>query len=311
MDKNFYVVAVISNPVRYRKRYELYKKFAHHIKQAGAKLMTVEVAFGDRPFEVTEPCNPFHVQLRTWDELWHKENMINIGISRLPSTWEYVAWIDADIEFVRKDWIEETVQQLQHYHFVQMFSQCIDLGPNYETMQLHNGFGWSFQKAGHCDPKRHGYGQHGFWHTGYAWAARREAIDAVGGLMDWAILGAGDHHMAMSLLGLGNRSLPGGLHPSYVNALKQWEFRASKHLKRDIGHVDGPILHYFHGKKKDRKYVERWSILSKNQFDVHTDITRDSQGLWQLCTDTPRQLRLRDEIRQYFRQRNEDSNDPE
>src|SRR5882672_6877612 len=97
----FHVITMISNPVRYASRYRLYRKFARQMKHARVNFWTVEVQTGDRPFAVTHHDNPHHIQLRHWDELWIKENALNIGISKLPNDWETVAWIDADVEFVQ------------------------------------------------------------------------------------------------------------------------------------------------------------------------------------------------------------------
>ena len=69
--------------------------------------------------------DPFHLVVRTNAELWHKENMIMLGIQHLTKIrpkWKYVAWVDADVIFQRRDIILETAQQLQHYDIVQMFS---------------------------------------------------------------------------------------------------------------------------------------------------------------------------------------------
>lgn len=163
MTGGLYVVAVISNPVRFASRYHLYRRFAEHMQASGADLLTVEVAFGDRPHAVTEAGNPMHVQLRTRDELWHKENMINLGIARLPADWQYVAWIDADLEFVRRDWVAETIEQLQHYRVVQMFQSAIDLGPDNQVLKTHRGFVWCWSDG---LPHSTGYQD---WHPGYAW----------------------------------------------------------------------------------------------------------------------------------------------
>jgi len=91
-----HVIAVVSNPVRYASRYALYKKFKEHMElQPLVVLHTCEVAFGRRPFEIPDA----ELKLRTYDEIWHKENMINLMMQRLPAGWKYVAWIDADVEF--------------------------------------------------------------------------------------------------------------------------------------------------------------------------------------------------------------------
>src|SRR5438309_37497 len=104
-----HVVTAISNPVRYKSRYRLYHEFEKHMLDSGVKLWTIEMAFGDRPFEVTQAGNPQHFQVRGWTEVWHKENLLNLAIARLPADAEYIAWVDADVQFTRKDWAEETV----------------------------------------------------------------------------------------------------------------------------------------------------------------------------------------------------------
>lgn len=297
-----YVIAVVSNPCRYLKRYHLYRKFEQEMKEAGAQLLTVECAFGDRHFEVTEAGNPMHVQLRTSDELWHKENMINIGISRLPFDWEYVAWIDADVTFYNKDWLNETLQQLQHHHVVQMFQSAIDYGPHGEVIQTHAGFGFS-----HVQRRCRGPG-YAFWHPGFAWAASRRAINHLGGLIDAnpCVLGSGDHSMALALVNRAVESYPSYVHENYKKCILEWERRAEIYIKRDIGFVPGTIGHFYHGSKKNRKYQERWQIIPHHRFDPYVDLKKDWQGLYQLNDNN---IKLRDDIRTYFRQRNEDGNE--
>lgn len=295
-----YVVTPIINPCRYQSRYRLYKEFAKMVADAGAILYTVEVAFGNRPFSVTEECNPHHIQLRTWSEMWHKENQINLGISRLPQDWEYVAWIDADVQFARPDWVQETINQLQHYHVVQMFSVAHDLGPTHDAFQKHHGFAYSYVH------NLRGNQDYSNWHPGYAWAARREAINDLGGLIDYAILGAADRHMAFALIGRGRQTIHSKLQGGYAQELGLWEERAEKYVKRNVGYVPGLLVHYWHGKKRDRRYRERWEILVGNNYDPDLDLKRDWQGLYAL---TDRNIQLRDDLRGYFRARNEDSID--
>jgi hypothetical protein len=322
----FFVIAICSNPVRYHSRYRLYKEFQKHMRDVGATLVTVECAYGRRPFELTQAGDEFDVQVRTNAELWHKENMINIGIQhigKLDPKWKYVAWVDADVHFQRHDIVQETVHQLQHYDFVQMFSHVTDLGPRHEPIQQQNGFVWSYFENGFEAPIGPGYNPRGFdnyggyygiksgsfWHPGYAWAARREALEKVQ-LFDKAILGSADHHMAMGLIGQAYRSVPKTVTDAYRQAVLTWEKITEQEIKRNIGYVSGLITHYWHGNKKNRKYVDRWQILSNYQFDPTTDIARDPQGLYRLnMHDGMRSIKLRDHIRAYFRSRNEDSID--
>jgi hypothetical protein len=73
--------------------------FQRHVETSGATLYTFEVAFGGREFEITEPNNPRHLQLRASSELWRKENALNLMAQRLPAEAQYLAWIDADVQF--------------------------------------------------------------------------------------------------------------------------------------------------------------------------------------------------------------------
>ncbi len=313
----FHVITMVSNPIRFSSRYDTYLKFAKHMEDSGIQLWTCEVAFGLRPFAITNSHNPRHLQLRTWSELWHKENALNLLAQRLPHDWEYVAWIDSDVTFPNwrpdepNSWVRETVESLQHYQVAQLFSHAIDLGPSGEHLQTHTGFCYNYVEG---KPRGNGYSH---WHPGYAWAARREAFDNMGGsmgggLIDFAILGAGDHHMAQALIGRTGDDyiVPADISPGYRQALMVWQERAERYIRRDVGYVPGTILHSWHGKKKDRRYTDRWKILTKNNFDPFRDIDRDYQGLFHLYDGGDvRSIQLRDQIRQYFRARSEDSID--
>lgn len=340
-----HVVTAISNPVRYAKRYELYRAFAKHMEDSGAVLWTIESAFGDRPFEITSAGHPRHIQVRTRHELWQKENLLNVAIARLPLEAKYIAWVDADLTFLRPDWAQETLQLLQHYDFVQLFSEIVYLSPDYETLSQGLSFmeGWrrglpsATEKGVVVDPtffkRKTAPAKHGSTLTstdsgccaarprglilgapGGAWAARRTALDAVGGLLDIAILGSGDYHMAAGLMGLltnkraggGELCLKGHYHPEYIAMLLDWQERAVARIQRNVGHMYGVITHQWHGKRQQRGYDKRWKILVKHHFNPRTDLVRDCQGLWQLTNAKPQ---LRDDLRAYFRSRNEDSID--
>lgn len=304
----FHVVCMVSNPVRYKSRYRLYEQFAAQMKAAGVTLWTCELQLGNRPFMVTDACNPHHIQLRHWDEIWHKENALNIAISRLPYDWRYVAWVDADIEFVSPGWVSACIHQLQVYQVVQMFETAIDLGPTGQALATHQSFMSQYIKNHTYHPE----GAYHEWHPGFAWAARREAIDAMGGLLDRVILGAGDRHMALAFIGKAQLSFHPHTHAAYKSYILRFQQHCERSIRRDVGYMGGTILHHFHGKKKDRRYWDRWQILVKNHFEPHHDLKRNSYGVFQLHDDgSHRFLRLRDEIRAYFRQRSEDSIDLE
>ena len=174
----------------------------------------------------------------------------------------------------------------------------VDLGPDGTSFASYHGFGASYLAKCAGDPETTGYWNRpagtGYWHTGFAWAIRRDAWDLLGGLIDWAIAGSADWYMAWSLLGeYGGRVYwrvaeperrRRGFSPAYVESVLRWQERAAA-LRKNVGCVPGLLLHHWHGATVRRAYKEREAILIDYAFDPERDLRRDWQGLWQLHDD--------------------------
>ena len=304
---DLHVIAVISNPVRYRSRVRLFREFQARMAASGATLWVVEATFGEREPTVLDASDPRHIQVRCDHELWLKENLINIGARSLPADARYVMWLDGDVSFERADWAHETVEYLQHYPVVQPFSHVVDYGPQGEVLELQKSFAYCHRQGDRLGPKnRLGGWKYGgpFWHPGYACAWRMSTWNAVGGMIDRAVMGAADYHMACALIGRGEVSMPAGVSASYRDMVMAWQARAETAVGGDIGYLPGTIHHGFHGWKADRKYQDRWQILIGNDYDPNRDVGYDRFGVLQWTTP---KRRLIDEARAYFRARNEDA----
>ncbi len=310
---DFFVVTAISNTPRFRRRYELYRRFRAMCEANGIELVTVEIALGDRPFEITQHGDHRDLQLRTIEEYWHKESALRLGIAHGRRLWpgkKTVAWIDADCEPVGRSFREacaETWHELQHYRIVQMWEWLQPLDYNCAPIGTPNpSFMANYIKTGNPYPsKKPGYPTQ--WGSpGLAWAANLEALDAIGGIPDAAILGAGDWYLAHMLIS----DLPVPQMENYTRGYRDYWLHiqqlCERRIERDVGYVRGLWMHYYHGRQVNRGYNTREHILIRNRFDPHTDLKRDHQGLYQLETWEPRQRRMRDAIRQYFRARCED-----
>lgn len=298
-----HVIVPINNYVRYKRRYELFHAFLEHMNTLkGIEVYIVEVALSERPFVVTQANNPKHLQLRTNSVMWHKENMINQMVERLPRNWKYVAWVDGDVKFNSSNIAAETIHQLQHHDIVQMFQSVANLGPDGQIISIHDSFCYQYALNGYELVKD--YMKYKVWHPGFAWACTRKGWNDMGGLIDFAILGSADHHMALALVGAVNKSMPLSIAESYKRKLVEWENRVERTIQRNIGYVKGSIIHGWHGKFADRKYQQRWEIIFGCKFDPDVHIKRDWQGLYMLDKPHPQ---LRDKLRQYFLQRNEDT----
>lgn len=302
-DDTLHVIRVISNPARYHSRYRLAREQERELANtANVILYTVETAYGDRCFEVTDKNNPRHLQLRTNSEIWIKENMINLGVKHLiPRTAKYIAWVDADVTFRDPMWALKTIHELQHFQIVQPWSDCIDLGPDGNIMAHFKSFGNQHQAR---IPKQKWPAQSYIYaHTGFAWACTRKFWEACQGLMDFCILGSADHHMAFGCIGEVKDTIHGKMGLNFHQKCYDWQMRAHRVSKGEVGVVKGRIEHHFHGSKKKRYYRERWQILFG--FDPSKDLTYNEQGLIQLV-DNPK---LEQEILLYNRSRCEDSID--
>lgn len=314
----FHVVTMISNPMRFTRRYELFLQFREYMKKQGVYIWVAEVQDGNRPFVCTDPSNPRDLQLRCETQIWVKENALNLAIQRFPSDWKYVAWIDADIEFLRNDWMQETIHELQMHKVVQMWSTAVDLDSygNVLSDKVSQSFMSKYAKSGYVfpekwikDPKKFGQYQAIEWHPGFAWAATREAINGMGLLMDRAVVGAGDRHMALALVGMAEHSFHPQAPAAYKKYVLDWQERCQVHIRKNVGYVDGMIYHKFHGRKSLRNYYGRWQIINGNDYDPFYDLRTNYQGVLEL--DDYAKPKLRDQIRHYFSTRNEDSIDLE
>lgn len=308
-DSTLHVVAVVSNPARYHSRYRLFREFAQAmVATPNVSLHVVELAFGDRHHEVTGSAEaaPFAnaLQLRSDRELWHKENLINLGVRHLlPTNWRYLAWVDADVHFQNQNWALESLHQLQSYPVVQPWSECADMGPNGNVMQMHRAFASLVMR--NVRQQAHKDEPYPYGHSGFAWAVTRRFWENVGGLMDFPILGSADHHMAWAMIGDVDKSVHQGMSASFKRRCHEWEACAHRETHGHLAYVPGLIHHRFHGSKKDRRYRERWQVLVEHAFDPDKDLRRDAQGLLYVAGKP----HLEEAIRRYMRQRNEDSVD--
>jgi hypothetical protein len=301
IEQFIHVIIVISNPCQFARRFilarEFIKRFEH---ESNVKLYVVELAYGKQKFYVTEKNNPAHLQIQTNEPvLWHKENMINMGVKKLlPNNWKAFAWIDADIEFENATWALDTLKVLNGCRdIVQLFSHAIDMDKYDNAMNIFSSFGFQFSKN-----RTYGLtGANNFWHPGFAWAMTRKAYDRIGGLYDLSILGSGDNNIALSLIGKSMRSVNGQASDGYKQSVFDYE---KKLVGLRLGYVPGIIRHHFHGSKANRKYVERWQILVDHQYDPFVHVTKNDQGLLIPTSKCPK--KLLEDIMIYFAERNED-----
>lgn len=295
------VIIVVSNPCLYAKRYILLKEFVKRFEEEedNVRLFIVELIYKDQKFIITNKSNKNHLQIQTDTAIWHKENMINLGVKYLlPKKYKAFAWIDADIEFESNSWAMDTLKILNgSKDIVQIFSHCIDMDQRENNLHIFNGFGYSFSKN-----KKYTSRGLDYWHPGYAWAMTRKAYERLGGLYDKGILGSGDSIMAMSLINKAHLLHNVNYNDDYNNSMMEYQKQA---CKLRLGYTPGVIRHHYHGSKLNRQYTERWKILMKYYYSPLIHVTYDTDGIL-----IPTQFfseKFKDAIMTYFRERREDT----
>lgn len=141
-----------------------------------------------------------------------------------------------------------------------------------------------------------------YWHPGYAWAFTRHALETLGGLFEYNIVGGGDYVVAQALIGDVRRAVYAGASTEYVALAEAFAERAAR-LHRNMGNVPGTVVHHFHGPKTRRKYKERNVILQKAHYNPLRDVYHDTQGVLALRPDA---TDLRRDLRSYFQERSDD-----
>ncbi len=327
---DLHVVGVFNNPRRWKSRERLLREWLAHMRESGVTTTLVLHAFGERDHVLAEDDPALHgvrvVRVRGGadQELWIKEALQKVGVRSLPDDWRYVAVIDCDVRFERRDWPMETLHALQHHRVIQPWSHAVDLGP--DRVPVPNEWGNHIDRsfaaawvAGDVSEPARGYGvgqpqartlltnaePDARQHYGYAWAFRRETWDGLGGLPDWIPTGAADYHAALAFSG-GVSSWQDHFTDECRRRLRAYAELADQHVRQDIGVVSGLLMHGFHGSKQKRGYVTRDQILAESGFDPNRDLRWDWQGIPSLSGDN---RVLRDGLRRMNTSRDEDSSD--
>jgi len=294
------VIIAISNPCLYAKRYILLKEFVKRMEEEEehVNLFIVELIYNNQQFIVTHKYNKNHLQLKTETPIWHKENMINLGVKYLlPKNYKAFAWIDADIEFESSTWALDTLKILNGCKdVVQVFSHCVDMSHDNTNLNMFNGFGYSYNKNKKYTSKGLDY-----WHPGYAWAITKQAYKKIGGIYDKGVLGSGDNIMALAFINKCEFMNNVEYSNDYNNSMLDYQNKASK-LR--LGYTPGVIRHHFHGSKKNRNYTERWKLLIKYKYSHIEHLTYDLSGVLIPKPEFPNELKH--DIMNYFKERKED-----
>ena len=297
------VITCYYNPSGSKRRKEIFRQFAAAAASQGADLWSLTgVLEGTNPQDPEVPGIGHNVNLPMASVLWQKERMLNILIGQLPPEYDKVAWVDGDLMFDNPHWVEDTAAALEQVPVCQLFEWVVYLS-RYGVPE----YGWQGPLA-QPSIARHlevgGKPIFGQCHPGFAWAARRDVIEGVGGLYDRHILGSGDSIMSIGFHAFRNHPYLQRFAGPFRSHVDTWCRRATAVTRGRVGWLPGQVRHLWHGLLVDRQYNRRALIIAATGFDPDLHIEIDTHGLWRwssACPDSIKQM-----VAEYFRSRHED-----
>jgi len=302
-------ISTFYNPAGYGNKLLNYRKFHDGLKRQGLPLLTVELAFGDNPFELQTSDADILLQFRTTSVLWHKERMFNAALKGLPQECDKIVWLDADILFQDEEWVTKTRKLLEEFVIIQPFSHVIRFPKGVEKPSPaeieqirvnkpdYHGYVYSHKTPGRSLK---------LMNSGLAWAGRREVFDQLG-FYDKLILGTGDRFMAGAFFGFRYIDDIQRFNYKMIDDQNRWILDIYGKIQGSVYYQDGIIGHLFHGTIRNRKYHKRTHLLKKYDFDPLADIGPDHEGgIWKWTTQ---KTAFHQEVEAYFSSRKEEDND--
>ena len=229
-------------------------------KLQGLPCYTLELAFEDRPHEIPESSNVFHVRSNSY--MFHKERLCRVLETKIPKKYKKIVFMDADLFFTNADWYDKMSAKLNDYDVVQGFEICHWLDLSYKNVMM------SRPSAVLSESKTYSHE----YHPGFIWGFRREWFKKVG-FFDWCVSGSGDTLSVVAWMGkiFDNwfSCLPLSVKASYE------EFQ-SKPKPRITFLKDVNVFHLYHGSRVNRQYVDRHRPFN---------ITRDIRSMLKVNND--------------------------
>ena len=312
INEKFWGITTFFNPGGYKNKYQNYKKFRDSSKKQGLNLLTVELVFGNKSFEIKNQDAEKVIGIRVDRKniLWQKEALLNIALENLPNDCEEIAWLDCDIIFENDNWIGETSELLKKYKIIQPFEWVTRLPKNNSYL---DGSPVSFIELEKSGKKSYSVGffyknkkelkENYRGNSGFVWAAKKETIKKINGFYDASVLFNGDLFMARAFTGeyINQDWSSSKFYKHYM----KWRKITEKEINKKISCTSGNILHLWHGDIKNRLYSQGYSrkIFDKYNFDPEIDIHKNLNGIWEWSS---KKTKLHKEIRNYFFKRKEE-----
>lgn len=220
-----------------------------------------------------------------------QDNLINVGIKKLPADWQYLAWIDSDVIFNNENWADNILKELQDKDIVHCFKEADFLNQDGTS----SNFNFLSECYIHVNNIKY-LDEHQRSHCGFVWALKRSFYEQIKEIFDYSIIGSNDVVINLLVLkkSLEDYFFNSGYSQEYIDLVTEYYNR-----KKEINFtfVDNKITHLWHGNINNRNYHLRKNILKKYQFNPKQHIIKNKDGIIEL---TKKGLVMLPYIKNYF-----------
>jgi hypothetical protein len=285
------------NPARFHRSLKNLLYLMAIFKEYGIPCFVAECVFGSQRPQV--PGATLVARSNTY--LFYKEQLLNRLEPMVPAQYTKLVMLDGDILFDTPDWLDQVSNRLDAYDIVQPFSQACWLNPENTIISTKKyGYGYALNRRMRVAP-----GEIHSYHSGFAWAFKREVFKQLGGYFDRAIVGGGDMIFVCAFLPpecvarhQADMQIPPMIFEDAWPAYKQ----RAEQLNPRIGYLDIKALHLFHGLSLNRQYRTRYkNILHQLEGTWDETVELNGDGLYEFRDPAKKGMLL-----DYFKARKED-----
>ena len=304
MKNELALVCCYFNPCNYVSKYFNFLNFWQDItKTDGVDIYVIESYDNNSKFRLSK--NIKNCESVFFDHTyWQKEQLLNILINKYKHKYKYIGWIDGDVKFVNFNWLDNIKVKLQSHSMVQIASD-VEKETNFKQ-SVNKNHTIAYKLSQHCELNseilhyRQGEPGYGFVYTTSLFS------ESTYPLYQKAICGSGDFLNIIGYLEFPNfenyinNDRFFQRQPHFMNDFIDW--RKHNTLLYKVGCANNTITVGYHGSLKNRKYIERETILRTHNYIPNKDIELISEtGMYNIKTES-----LRQSILSYFKSRNED-----
>lgn len=261
------------------------------LKRSSIPTFTIECVIGTQTPLLQNPT----VQVRSNSYLFYKEQLYNLLVPKIPAQYTKLVFIDADIIFDDKKWIDKISIALDVYDVIQPFEKCIWLS-HYRGMFMKQSVStvYAISKKLEEEPLN----LINRYHPGFSFAMTRSYFTKIGGFFDKCVFGSGDSMFCNLFI----------KKPGFILTIKSIDTEYEKWLEKALHvpikftYLPFTVYHMYHGSLIKRQYGSRYGMF-RDYADTPFDslFYVNSDGVYE-----PRDKKLNQILKGYFMSRNED-----